>query len=70
MSRATLKKRIEKVAATIHTRDNRRSLRDYDLTRLTDAELTALHACFTEAGELIPERLTPALAAAWQRVQR
>jgi hypothetical protein len=41
----------------------------YDLTRLSDAELTALHNCYTDAGEYLPEKMTPELATALERVK-
>ncbi len=42
----------------------------WDMTLLTDAELLALEACFTDAGELMPERVTPEVEAALRRVER
>jgi hypothetical protein len=42
---------------------------DYDLTLLTDAELLTLNDCYTEGGELLPERVTPELVAALERVK-
>jgi hypothetical protein len=42
---------------------------DYDVRLLTDAELNALRDCYTDdTGELIPERITPELEAALERV--
>jgi hypothetical protein len=38
------------------------------LTRLTDAELLALESCYTDAGEVIEEHITPELEAALERV--
>ena len=35
----------------------------HDLTLLTDAELNALRDCYTEAGDYVPGRVTPELAA-------
>ncbi len=44
---------------------------DYDVRLLTDAELNALRDCYTDdTGELIPERITPELEAALERVKR
>ncbi len=43
---------------------------EYDMTLLTDAELTALLGCWNKVGELMPERLTPDLEAAMQRVKQ
>jgi hypothetical protein len=43
---------------------------DYDLTLLTDAEMLTLNDCYTEGGELLPERVTPELVAALERVKR
>ena len=40
----------------------------FDLTRLTDAELLALESCYTDAGEVIEEHITPELEAALERV--
>jgi hypothetical protein len=57
-----LQSRVEKLEATV----NRSS---YDLTRLTDAELLALNDCYTAAGDYLPERMTPELAAALERVK-
>jgi hypothetical protein len=42
---------------------------DYDLTLLTDAELLALNDCYTDAGDYLPERVTPELVAAMERVK-
>jgi hypothetical protein len=42
----------------------------YDLTLLTDDELLALSLCYTNEGQPIPERVTPELAAALNRVKR
>ena len=42
----------------------------WDMTLLTDAELTALLGCYTGAGELMPECLTPEIEAALRRVER
>jgi len=41
----------------------------YDMARLSDAELNALRDCYTDAGDWLPERYTPALAAALARVK-
>jgi hypothetical protein len=41
----------------------------YDLSALTDAELTALCACYTDAGDYRPERMTPELTATLERVK-
>jgi hypothetical protein len=41
----------------------------YDLTLLTDAELNALHDCYTDAGDYIPERMTQELAVTLERVK-
>ena len=57
-----IKTRVEKLEATVNRSD-------YDLTRLTDAELLALNDCYTEGGELLPERVTPELVAAMERVK-
>jgi len=57
-----LQNRVEKLEATV----NRSS---YNLTLLTDAELLALNDCYTEGGELLPERLTPELAARLESVK-
>jgi hypothetical protein len=40
----------------------------FDLTRLTDAELLTLESCYTDAGEVIEEHITPELEAALERV--
>lgn len=58
----SLQNRVEKLEATVNRSD-------YDLTRLTDAELLALNDCYTEGGELLPERVTPELVAAMERVK-
>jgi hypothetical protein len=58
-----IKTRVEKLEATV----NRSG---YDLTRLTDAELLALNDCYTSAGDYLPERMTPELAAALESVKR
>jgi len=42
----------------------------HDLTLLTDAELRALCDCYTEAGELITERVTSEFEAAMRRIER
>ena len=57
-----LQNRVEKLEATA-------SRSDYDLTRLTDAELLALNDCYTAGGEFLPERATPELLAALERVK-
>jgi hypothetical protein len=57
-----IKTRVEKLEATV----NRSS---YDLTRLTDAELLALNDCYTDEGDCVPERATPELLAALERVK-
>jgi hypothetical protein len=41
----------------------------YDLTRLSNAELTALHDCYTDTGEYLAEKMTPELAGALERVK-
>jgi len=41
-----------------------------DLEALTDDELLALSACYTDEGRPIPERFTPELAAVLNRVKR
>jgi hypothetical protein len=40
----------------------------FDLTLLTDAELLTLESCYTDAGEVIEEHITPELEAALERV--
>jgi hypothetical protein len=57
-----LKKQVEKLEA-------RMIKEDYDLTALTDAELLALNDCYTGAGDYLPERMTPDLSAALERVR-
>lgn len=42
----------------------------WDMALLTDAELMNLRGCYTDAGELMPERVTPEVEAALRRVQR
>ena len=42
----------------------------WDMTLLTDAELMNLRGCYTDAGELMPARVTPEIEAALRRVQR
>ncbi len=59
-------KRLEETA-----RGNRPSLfKMYDMERLTDDELLALRACYTDERRPIPERVTPELEAALERVKR
>jgi len=58
----SLQNRVEKLEATV----NRSS---YDLTRLTDAELLALNDCYTDEVHCVPERATPKLFAALERVK-
>jgi hypothetical protein len=41
-----------------------------DLEALTNNELLALSACYTDEGRPIPERFTPELAAVLNRVKR
>jgi hypothetical protein len=41
-----------------------------DLEALTDDELLALSACYTDEGRPIPERFTPELASVLNRVKR
>ncbi len=41
----------------------------YDLTLLTNAELIALSKCWNESGDFQPERMTPELEAAIERVK-
>jgi hypothetical protein len=48
--------RLERVAAPT-----------FDLTLLTDAELLTLESCYTDAGEVIEEHITPELEAALER---
>jgi hypothetical protein len=42
----------------------------YDLKSLTNDELLALRACYTDDGRPMPERLTPELITALGRVRR
>ena len=42
----------------------------WNLSLLTDDELLALSLCYTNEGQPIPERVTPELAAALNRVKR
>ena len=42
----------------------------FDMKALTNDELLAVRACYTDEGRLIPERLTPELIAALNRVMR
>ena len=42
----------------------------FDMKALTNDELLALRACYTNEGRLIPERVTPELVAALERVKR
>lgn len=41
----------------------------YDLKLFTDADLHALHDCYTDAGDYLPERMTPELAARLEEVK-
>jgi hypothetical protein len=42
----------------------------FDLKALTNDELLALRHCYTDEGQPLPERVTPELAAALNRVKR
>jgi hypothetical protein len=42
----------------------------FDMKALTNDELLALRHCYTDEGRPIPERLTPELVAALNRVMR
>jgi hypothetical protein len=42
----------------------------YDLTLLTDAELTSLHDCYDDQGQPIEGRVTPELEAALLRAKQ
>ncbi len=42
----------------------------FDLKALTNDELLALRACYTDEGRPIPERVTPELTAVLNRVKR
>ena len=41
----------------------------YNLGCLSDEELNALRDCYTDAGDYLPERMTPELAAAREMVK-
>lgn len=41
----------------------------YNLRRLSDEELNALRDCCTDAGDYLPERMTPELATALEMVK-
>ncbi len=41
----------------------------YDLKLFTDEELHALHDCYTDAGDYIPERMTARLSARLEEVK-
>lgn len=57
-----LKNRVEKLEETVKASG-------YDMTLLTDAELLALHACYTDDGDYLPERMTPELAKRLEEVK-
>ena len=83
MSFESVRRRIERIEREVGPRRERVRVEDltdeqlremtrksgYDLTLLTDAELTELRDCYTDAGDYLPERMTPELAAALERVK-
>ena len=78
-----LTSRVAKLEVTIRSIDRRARAEDltdeqlkemseksgYRLYELTDRELDALHDCYSIWGKYLPERMTPELAAALERVK-
>ncbi len=60
--------RLETRLERLESAARQSTLPTHDLTRLTDAELLALESCYTDAGEVIEEHITPELEAALERV--
>ncbi len=78
-----LQSRVEKLEETHRSRFGRVAVEDltdeqleemarksgHNLSLLTDAELYALRDCYTDEGDCVPERATPELLAALERVK-